>query len=474
MAAQKYDVFISYRRDGGENFATILYERLTAKGYRVFQDVEEMNPGDFNTQLLDIIEGCTDFVVVCSGGALDRCANEGDWVRREIAHALQLGKNVVPVLLRNFAWPANLPEDLAELPNKAGVESLSGQAKTTAAAIDTLCGQFMRSRPVKRTKKMAVLGVAALLLVAALAVGGILLFGDSKKPEDLQAKLTEMGFTSSLVGDELEITTYGGAAKRLEIPEGVAHIGDKAFKENKTLEEIILPKGLTHIGSESFYLCSNLTSVVLPEELAVIGGSAFSLCSKLSSIKLPKGLTAIGDFAFSYCTALRIQIPENVAEIGAVAMVPCAAVSVDDANPYFCAENSILYNKDKTRLLQFPQIFTEDMQAIAQSVTEIADFAFCRSAIDFVTLPDGLLDIGRAAFSYCDNLETVVIPPSVKQIQTDAFGDCLILATVEIPASVTSGIHNGAFTGSSPTIRCAKGSYAESYAKTHGFPYEYI
>jgi len=150
MAAQKYDVFISYRRDGGENFATILYERLTAKGYRVFQDVEEMNPGPFNEQLLEVIERCTDVIVICSKGALDRCANEGDWVRREIAHALQKGKNVVPVLLRNFAWPENLPEDLAELPNKAGVESLSGQAKTTAAAIDSQANRVRSGGGVNR------------------------------------------------------------------------------------------------------------------------------------------------------------------------------------------------------------------------------------------------------------------------------------------------------------------------------------
>ena len=32
----KYDIFISYRRDGGDTLAQLIYDRLTARGYRVF------------------------------------------------------------------------------------------------------------------------------------------------------------------------------------------------------------------------------------------------------------------------------------------------------------------------------------------------------------------------------------------------------------------------------------------------------
>jgi hypothetical protein len=49
-----------------------------AKGYRVFLDIEALNPGAFNEQLLDVIEHCTDFVLVCSKDSLKRCKREGD------------------------------------------------------------------------------------------------------------------------------------------------------------------------------------------------------------------------------------------------------------------------------------------------------------------------------------------------------------------------------------------------------------
>ena len=84
-----YDIFISYRRDNGWDTAKHLRDILTAKGYSVFFDVDSLRSGNFNTALLDVIKNCTDFIIILSPNSLDRCVNEGDWVRRELACALQ-------------------------------------------------------------------------------------------------------------------------------------------------------------------------------------------------------------------------------------------------------------------------------------------------------------------------------------------------------------------------------------------------
>lgn len=118
-----YQVFISYRREGGESLAALLHERLSRMGYHVFYDVESLRSGKFNTQLLSVIEECTDVLVVLPPNALDRCVSEEDWVRQEIVHALELGKNVIPVMMRNFSFPRNLPEVLRELPNMEGISA---------------------------------------------------------------------------------------------------------------------------------------------------------------------------------------------------------------------------------------------------------------------------------------------------------------------------------------------------------------
>lgn len=81
---EAYDVFISYRRDGGEHAAKRIQEALLARGYRVFLDMESLRSGPFNTMLLDVIDSCTDFLLILPPSGLDRCEAEQDWVRLEV------------------------------------------------------------------------------------------------------------------------------------------------------------------------------------------------------------------------------------------------------------------------------------------------------------------------------------------------------------------------------------------------------
>ena len=110
----KYDIFISYRRDAFEQ-ANLFATRLKAMGYRVFFDIEALNAGMFNEQLTEVIKGCKDFILILSTGALDRCVNKDDWVRREIECAMSHKKNIIPVMLSGFTWPEPMPDGLENL-----------------------------------------------------------------------------------------------------------------------------------------------------------------------------------------------------------------------------------------------------------------------------------------------------------------------------------------------------------------------
>jgi len=95
-----YNIFISYRRDGGYEMARLLYERLKALGYNPFLDLEELRSGPFNVRLYKTIEECQNFLVVISKGGLKRCENETDWLRLEIEHALNArGTTIIPVIM---------------------------------------------------------------------------------------------------------------------------------------------------------------------------------------------------------------------------------------------------------------------------------------------------------------------------------------------------------------------------------------
>ena len=85
MAEQlKFDVFISYRRDGGEVMGRLLFEMLK-DNYNVFFDHESLSSGRFDKKILEVIAGCTDVLFVLSKGCLERCCNEDDWFLKEIS-----------------------------------------------------------------------------------------------------------------------------------------------------------------------------------------------------------------------------------------------------------------------------------------------------------------------------------------------------------------------------------------------------
>jgi hypothetical protein len=166
--SQKYDVFLSYRREGGQETALLLYERLTRAGYRVAFDLETLRSGRFDEQLLQTIASCKDVLVILGPHALDRCSDREDWVRQEIACALRNGLNVVPLLLRGFAFPppATLPEDIRGLTFRQGVEASMSHFDSTFQRLEHL----LRAKPVWFHRRMTWI-MAALAGIALLAAG---------------------------------------------------------------------------------------------------------------------------------------------------------------------------------------------------------------------------------------------------------------------------------------------------------------
>lgn len=92
-----YDIFISYRRDGGAQYARILQLMLSQRGYRVFLDYDELKDGVFGKRIKAAIKAAPVFMLVLSKDSLDRCKNEDDWVREEILYAIEHQKKIVPV-----------------------------------------------------------------------------------------------------------------------------------------------------------------------------------------------------------------------------------------------------------------------------------------------------------------------------------------------------------------------------------------
>lgn len=113
------DIFISYRHNGGFPTANHLAEKLREDGYKVYFDKSSLKQGKFDEKILDQIEECTDFIVVLNKEAFVRTLSgeprEKDWLRRELAHAIEQKKNIIPIMLSGFEWPDHLPDDINEI-----------------------------------------------------------------------------------------------------------------------------------------------------------------------------------------------------------------------------------------------------------------------------------------------------------------------------------------------------------------------
>jgi hypothetical protein len=90
-------------------------------GYSVFYDIESMRSGAFNNQIYSAIDQCEDVLLVLPPNGLDRCADEGDWVRKEIEYALNIGKNIIPLLMNGFQFPNDMPASIAPVAMREGV-----------------------------------------------------------------------------------------------------------------------------------------------------------------------------------------------------------------------------------------------------------------------------------------------------------------------------------------------------------------
>ncbi len=209
------------------------------------------------------------------------------------------------------------------------------------------------------------------------------------------------------------ITSIGEYAfrecKRLEninIPNSIKAINSQTFTFCESITNITIPNSVTTIGDSAFYACYGLTEIVIPDNVTTIDEDAFRSCKGLTNVSIGKGVTTINGRAFAYCDNLTsITIPKNVTTIEETAFAECeslVSITVDSDSKYFANdEYGVLFNKNKTMLIQYPTGNTETCYTIPNSVTTLCaeSFVSCLN-LESVTIPVSVTTIGDCAFSY--------------------------------------------------------------------------
>jgi len=369
-------------------------------------------------------------------------------------------------------------------------------------------------------------GLTSIIIPASITSIGASSFNNTVRLESIEVDQNNRDYTSIdgvlLNKTRTAILHYPqGREGSFVIPNTITRIDNYTFRSRRGLTSITIPNSVTVIGREAFSECSGLDMVDIPGSVINIGESAFSSCGSLTTVILNEGLTNIHDEAFNDCINLTsINIPASVRFIGRRVFISghsgwmgphfssnskLTSINVEQGNQNFTSIDGVLFNKNVTELIHFPQS-KAGSYSIPNTVTRIESHAFSnRTGITSVAIPASVIFLGEDIFFGCSNLTSItvdqnnqrfssadgvlfnkdktvlirfprgktgsyVIPNTVNIIGNSAFARATGLTLVAIPSSVTR-IGETAFAGTSlksiilpnSITHIGSGAFADNY-----------
>lgn len=273
-----------------------------------------------------------------------------------------------------------------------------------------------------------------------------------------------------------DITSIHGCSgleclQKVILPESVTEIGANAFNGCVRLYDINL-NNITTIGKTAFYE-SAITSVYLPK-VTTIGTHAFTACFALETVNLPVA-TTIEDYAFQDCFNLSHLTFPLVTTIGDGAFRTYSYYDpigndswkikeLDLSNVTSLGDYAFESRRTSNTSLE-KVILSDELEVLPKgcfygcsglkeinmpsALKEIGTSALYRTAIENLTLPEGVMTIGSDIFGYSEfnSLKTLTLPSTLRNISSDAFADCGHLTDVYlyriIPPTTAMGFYEG-------------------------------
>lgn len=235
----------------------------------------------------------------------------------------------------------------------------------------------------------------------------------SVSPETTTIK--ESAFTNSLL-------------EKIILPVSITNIEANAFSYCTNLRSINIPPAVSTIREGTFFKCDSLLSIEIPNTVSVIENGAFASCEMLYNITIPDTVNYIGNLAFSHCgyhsvesnwienvlyignhlvetrydglaevysikegtitiaegafsdkDVSEIYIPASVKNIGNFAFRTDSLKKItvsNNSNTFSSDSQGVLFNKDKTELIQYSCSNPAKAYMIPDTVRLIKDCAF--------------------------------------------------------------------------------------------------
>ena len=167
-----------------------------------------------------------------------------------------------------------------------------------------------------------------------------------------------------------------------------SHDGTKliAAKTVKEGEETVIPEGTKVIGGYAFYEMP-VRTVVIPASVNTIEEYAFAYCSALGQITLEEGLQRIGNHAFAYVGIEELSLPQSCKRVDALAFFGASELKALSGAPETIGDYAFAYCSSLAEA------------KLNEGTLEIGAYAFYKTAITQLRLPDSLCILGEGAFA---------------------------------------------------------------------------
>lgn len=175
-------------------------------------------------------------------------------------------------------------------------------------------------------------------------------------------------------------------------------------------------------------------------------------------------VTALGVYSlYNNYRFEKIILPETMEKIEECALT-CNGnleyIEVAEDNPYLCDVDGVLFDKNITTVIYYPEGLDDKIYTLPSTVTTLGNYSFhytnletlnlpsalkrieyrafyCASNLKNIVLPDGIEFLGDGAFYFCESLKDIVIPDSVTYVGYTVFSDCTDLETVHFGSGIT-------------------------------------
>jgi|GEM_PF-6268310 len=336
-----------------------------------------------------------------------------------------------------------------------------------------------------------------LLLISLItAIGSV--WGQT--PDDFEVDglwYRQVGATNNVAVVLPDTVKYGLYSDHVTIPAtvrfglvtyDVTEIGANAFRRCHDLTGITIEGDkLETINGGAFYYCYNLTTITIPKSVTHIDSDFASNCYALESIIVESGSTSFRNHdndGVLYTTSTHITpnrlvkypagrtestytIPAFVVELlyrsfqgslnlpsitipntvrtilnSALEGAFFQSIEVESGHDRFVEIDGVLFNVDRTRLIQYPagKEMPDGVYNVPATVTSIGQGSFAENSLREIhfPVPNTIIGIPTMAFRLSTFLETVTGLDNVITIWNQAFDECHSLKNFEFPEALTS------------------------------------